>query len=131
MFKVGDRVRVIGSYYTNFPTGSPYNLPRGVGIVRASGTGYLYIDYDGKTSPAVFPSCVELVDPKDEAIELLKAAGYTITPPPEPLKGKVYIYKNAQGDVHAMSRNNGQMYRSVAGECNLIAIVDWTEGDGL
>lgn len=62
-FKVGDRVRVDSTYYHGYPAGSPYNLPRGEGVVWEAGEddGFIKVKYDGIVSPPVNPDCFDLV----------------------------------------------------------------------
>lgn len=68
-FKIGDKVKVIGLWYSGFELGSTYNLPRSVGTVCEVDPhthipqGYIKIEYgDGVISPPVNPSCFELVE---------------------------------------------------------------------
>lgn len=60
-FKVGDRVRAIGSHYSGHTMESHYNLPRSTGVVVGVGDGYIWVDYDGTSSPPVNPDCFALV----------------------------------------------------------------------
>lgn len=62
-FKVGDRVRVYPGMYIGMTAGSPYNLPRGEGVVSRCGDGYLVVQYGETVSPPVNPKCFELVTP--------------------------------------------------------------------
>lgn len=72
---------------------------------------------------------------EEMAINLLKEKGYIITPPPEPLKGKVAIYKaNKSGMTYSCSKESWDSAVKSSSEphtLTLIAIVDWTEGQGL
>lgn len=70
----------------------------------------------------------------DLAKQLLKQAGYTVTPPPEPLKGKVYVFRNK---APAPKGEENEIFIRAYNFClysdthDLIAIVDWEEGQGL
>lgn len=130
-FKVGDKVRCKEGHYTGYTLGSKYNLPRETGIVEECGEGYLYVKYNPLVSPACNPNSFELVTTpiplysEEQAVSFLKEKGYSVTPPPEPLKGQIRIMKSKDGTVfYAQSQQRFDT-------CKLIAIVDWTEGDGV
>jgi hypothetical protein len=59
-FKVGDKVVVVKGEYEGFPAGSLYNLPRGVGEVVDSDTGYVVVRWGDFLSPPVNSSSFAL-----------------------------------------------------------------------
>lgn len=59
-FKIGDKVVVVKGEYEGFPAGSLYNLPRGVGEVADSDTGYVVVRWGDFLSPPVNPSSFTL-----------------------------------------------------------------------
>lgn len=142
-FKVGDRVKVKEGCYTGYTDGSRYNLPRNVGEVIESGSGYVIIKYDSITSPPVNPNSFELVEThfplysEEEAISLLTERGYKIEAPPEPLKGKVVIYQGRNSiafmelEQFKPVKFGPYIERDANGLPKVIAIVDWTEGQGI
>lgn len=62
-FKVGDRVRAKHGEYTGYTVGSPYNLPRGEGVVSYSIPGSMSVEYEGIVSPPVNQNSFKLVTP--------------------------------------------------------------------
>lgn len=70
-----------------------------------------------------------------KAAELLNLEGYTVTPPPEPLKGKVVLYYINSGKKKCIYSKAKDAWDSTStgykNSRTIIAIVDWTEGDGL
>lgn len=67
--------------------------------------------------------------PEEEAVKLLTERGYEVKAPPEPLKGKVVIYDSCIG-ITSCSYELWNKY-NYKKDCKLIAIVDWTEGEGI
>lgn len=66
---------------------------------------------------------IEILTPEDEAKTLLEAAGYTVTPPPEPQKGQIVVQEFRNGHIiYTDEPISG--YR-------VIALVDWVEGQGI
>lgn len=64
VIKKGDRVKVIGDYYSGHPSGSIYNLPRGEGtVINCSSTGgFIIVQYDnGIVSPFIYVKYFEKV----------------------------------------------------------------------
>lgn len=121
-FKIGDRVKCI-SCYQGHPVDSRYNLPRSSGTISESGNGYIIVDYDGKLSPPVNPNCFSIIDPAEEVISLLTSLGYTVKEPPAKRKGKGWVY-SIGGSIIIYPYEQSGSYKP-------IAIVDWTEGDGI
>jgi hypothetical protein len=124
-FKIGDKVR-----RKHYDHGSVL-----VGDVRYiigfDGIGYtLNGDKKGYTHN---PQNLELAEEthfplysEEAAVKLLKERGYNVAPPPEPLKGKAYVYRYVDTG-HVFVKTD----QRAGNDCDLIAIVDWTEGDGL
>lgn len=133
-FKIGDRVKVIGDDYRFYTPGSKYNLPRTVGTVVECGGSYIQVDYDGVVSPPVNPSSFELIVEKTHlplyseeiAMSFLQEKGYTVTPPSPKLSGKLYVYKASSGGAYGYPEKVSDILN-----WSLLAVVDWTEGDGL
>lgn len=72
------------------------------------------------------PDFYELdLSPEEGAIEILKAAGYSIIPPKPLLTGKIHVIQR-EGFLRFTDDPSGwgEGYKT-------IAIVEWTEGDGL
>lgn len=87
---------------------------------------------DGSTINFVWYRNYDLVlSVEDEAKQLLEAAGYTITPPKPKLAGQVVIYK-FNGHLGLSSKESyDNFYNSQKDARKPLAIVDWTEGQGL
>lgn len=125
MFKIGDKVRRTRkntSAYLNYGDGTPFNIQD---IVNK-----FYVDPDGRKHAG---HNLELVKEthfplysEEAAVKLLTERGYEVKAPPEPLKGKgyVYTYPNFEG-VYIF---NNRLDSTVG---TLVAIVDWTEGQGI
>lgn len=130
-FKVGDRVKVKDGYYRGYAPGSEYNIPRDSGVVNTCGEGYICVEYGigyvHKITPALNPACFELVSPEEAAVKLLIEKGYIITPPPpEPLKGKLRVIITVIGNIVAYPLD-----QKIPSSAKELAIVDWTEGQGI
>lgn len=130
-FKVGDKViRVkyfddcFGDYFKNNPEPFIVSHVLPSGSVRDP-NGYVhscsYIDFYKSTS-------------LENAKHILEEAGYIVTPPPEPMKGKAYVFRNkapvpkgGNNDIFIRPVDVG----SYSATHDVIAIVDWEEGQGL
>lgn len=133
-FKVGDKVRVLpGEGYdpshvrVRHPLveGAEYNV-----IGNCANSDNVKIDLDffnvGDNHSIWEADRFELViDPIIAAVRHLTSLGYTISEPTPKLTGK----------VHIIQKNDGHIFASfdppIFGHQKTIAIVDWTEGDGL
>ena len=72
---------------------------------------------------------------EEQAVSFLREKGYEVKEPPKPRKGKIiiYQYKTGNGSVtYAKNKtewdSKSQFYRDAR---TIIAIVDWTEGQGI
>lgn len=123
MFKVGDKVKVVD----NDRATCLLSIGEELDVRRVEG-GYVYLHgIIGRWNSDRFE--LALSD-EERAIRLLNEKGYTITPPPEPLKGKVFVYKYKDRTYlfdSMMIKEFG--IHPHYGEP--IAIVPWTEGQGL
>lgn len=73
---------------------------------------------------------LKLFDPVADAKALLEKEGYTITPPRPKMTGKAVVWTFKEQVMGSPFISSFQNYMS--GEDKVIlAIVDWTEGDGL
>lgn len=125
MFKVGDEVIVTNK----FRIGNPAFNVGDVGTITAiSRHTPLVVFVNGE---AVYAKCLEIYIPdvEAEAIKLLEAAGYTITPPKPPLTGELYIYQHKGTEEILPSKTQWNMALNPAWK--QLAIVPWTEGQGL
>ena len=112
----------------NYGDGTPFNIQ---GIVDAC-----YVDPDGGKH---LGDNLELVKEthfplysEEAAVKLLTERGYEVKAPPEPLKGKVVVYRNSVGEVYTTHKEWWDKWTDyVKGPLKLIAIVDWTEGQGI
>lgn len=131
-FKVGDKVRVI-----SVCSGAVLKVGDEVEVDFISGS-LLYPK--GNHRGAMFESRFELVEEthfplysEEAAVKLLTERGYEVKAPPEPLRGKVYIYKYLPtGKVFAYDEET--WLTNDYDKCEdrvVIAIVDWTEGQGI
>jgi hypothetical protein len=68
--------------------------------------------------------------PIDKAKDLLEKAGYTITPPRSKLTGKVVIWSFHEKPSGPPFASSDQNYID-GKDKTILAIVNWTEGDGL
>lgn len=69
---------------------------------------------------------------EEAAVKLLEERGYTITPPPEPLKGKMVIYLSKDKTIWGVPEHRYNEWSPTVKEGHVIvAIVDWVEGEGL
>lgn len=127
MFKVGDKVEVISVCGGSFlRVGDIYEVDKIIGNL-------LYPK--GKPGQAMFIERFKLVEAAvhmplystEQAVKWLEKEGFTVTPPPEPLKGKVYINQFQDGNrVVWVSLEEPKLTGS-----KVIATINWTEGDGL
>ena len=139
MFKVGDKVKVKDGYYQGYSPGSKYNIPREHGVVCSCAEGCLYVKYGDRITPPLNPEGFELVEEthfplysEEEAVKLLTERGYEVKAPPEPLKGKVVIYRNCLDEIWTISKEQWDQWGLKTRQtCTVIAIVDWTEGQGI
>lgn len=71
--------------------------------------------------------------PFEEAISLLTSLGYTVTEPPAKKNGVIAIYSNGNDKTLIWSYTTREEVKDVWNDWyhKLIAIVDWTEGDGI
>lgn len=137
-FKVGDKVRSNGSLL--FSIGKAV-----VTVSSVTEDGRYFTTNDSAWKEYQYPMYgFELVEAaithfplysESEAVKLLSERGYAVTPPPKPLKGKVYIYNFPQliggkGSIHAKTAQQFAESDWVS-EPNILAIVNWTEGQGL
>lgn len=67
--------------------------------------------------------------PMDKAAKLLEEAGYTVTPPKPKLTGNSYVYRHTRGQGVCLME--GEWRNAKVADYELIAIVPWTEGDGI
>lgn len=118
-FKIGDKIRCK----------KDRSIKRTVIDVRSS-DGYVKNIGDGALSSQwCFPTQYELdTDPTTEAISLLTSLGYDVVPPKPKLSGKVYVHLRG-GNIFYYDKPLG--YGSMEIFPAPIAIVDWTEGDGI
>jgi hypothetical protein len=75
-----------------------------------------------------------LPTPLEAAKAFLEKEGYTITPPKPKLTGKVYLYSHpVSGFSHSLTTEElaGRDPTDGHSGTKLIAVLDWTEGDGL
>lgn len=134
MVKVGDTVKRVKMLLNNY--GVYYSGHESFEIKKFNKSGNCALDPNGmghhldnlelvKAAPTHFPLYSE-----EAAVKLLEERGYAVTPPPEPLKGKVVVYQGkASGTTYSaiirdldIIKNNGH---------TILAIVDWTEGQGI
>ena len=66
---------------------------------------------------------------EETAMAFLKEKGYTVTPPPPKLTGKVQIIKTACGSI--LHYPYPPIGFTIADSATILAIVDWEEGQGL
>lgn len=118
-FKIGDRVRRIRSPHINgvMQIGTEWVVNR----ISKHNQWIYVVGCDEQLNPDNF----ELINPNETAIKQLEALGYTIIPPKPKETGKIYILRGRSGITIT---DNPSAWSS---ELETIAIVDWTEGDGL
>lgn len=129
-FRVGDIVRRVynlSRHIGPFFDGKPFKItePPINGFVR---------DPDGRVHAS---SQLRLEQPADDneqyAVKLLLELGYTVEAPPKPKTGKIavglvvkenstFVLPYESWEDHGYSQRNGH---------KLLAIVDWTEGEGI
>ena len=125
-FKVGDKVEVTNAYRS----GSSDRPVGYIGIVThtpAYSDAVTYLDGD-----EVFTASLQLATSLEKAKEILEAAGYSIIPPKPKLTGKVVVY-TYDDEVYVVTEKEFNHRNASSGKHlrKVIAIVDWTEGDGL
>jgi hypothetical protein len=110
-FKIGDEIIL-------------HNNKRGV----VSSINGVWVRVDGNVHEAHYNSCkLYIPDPTEQAVRLLTEAGYTVVPPPPKRSGKIYLHLRG-GIIFPYTEplnSHGETFPPP------IAIVDWTEGDGL
>lgn len=135
-FKVDDKVRLVSMPAFGFKIGDVHT------VSRVIGDGYFSTkEYDDKGQhPRPFHEKYwELVEPtyfplysEEAAVKLLTERGYEVKAPPEPLKGKVVIYRSAEGQTWAALKERWDQWNFHCKKgYTIIAIIDWTEGQGI
>lgn len=133
MFKVGDTVKRIGRYSSTlgmYFAGYPFKIieVNDDYVIDPSGSHHSPI-YLQLVEPA--PTHLPLYSTED-AVKWLEERGYAVTPPPEPLKGEVIIYRNNLGEVWSTTKDHWNKWNASLRETvTILAIVPWTEGDGI
>lgn len=139
-FKVGDEVRIVrpnpAVTSTEDEVGKTFIIGRDAGDYHGSqswsGIGTQWRWKEEWLELASVSTPIPLYS-EEQAVSFLKEKGYSITPPPEPLKGKAAIYVSGyDGGTRVIDKNHWDKVTSKAAyKHKLIAIVDWTEGNGL
>ena len=116
-FKVGDKVKRIANELDTMKIGEIHTVS-----YVCSGN----IELDG-ISRVWFTENFELVNLIADAVKLLQDNGYSVMEPKPKRSGKVYISAGVNGGApySSMSKMTDNEY------FHTIAIVDWTEGEGL
>lgn len=129
MFKIGDKITRVKEPHpgTEMTVGSEWIVTCVVSDRWIRVDGYHQI-LDGSNFELVEEIYFPLYS-EEAAVKLLTERGYEVKAPPEPLKGKAYVYKCVSNEhiiclFHQWDEGEGIGYE-------LIAIVDWTEGQGL
>lgn len=126
-FKVGDKIRI---------KNEPYHKRE---VLWVSGDGIL-LKVKDLTGGRIFDHSVvasqyELEpDTTSEAISLLTSLGYDITPPKPKLTGEIVVYRyNLDNIVRHVTRENwnNNFTKSDKDKRPILAILPWTEGDGV
>lgn len=123
------RIPVVGDWIKSpvWATGTYFE------VSRMSST-YLWVKVGGDNDvsyPINSHDWVFKTTPIEEAQKLLTEAGFTVTPPPPKLTGKVAVYKYGSG-TYATDYNSYEAWgASAKASYPLVAVLDWTEGDGL
>jgi hypothetical protein len=125
-FKIGDTVIVVGEKRDD-PAGNHLRLPGYIGKVTGmspySSTTLLL---DGQY---VYRSALKLhVDPICEAKALLEKEGWSVSPPPPKKMGKLYILQQKDRNYPPFATCDRSAWSD---NFVTLAIVDWTEGQGL
>lgn len=121
-FKAGDKVRRIkvNHYSGRLPIGSEWIVEHLINSIS--------MRLEGFNEDVDIDKFEKVVNHEEEAIKVLTALGYGLTPPKPKLSGKVYVYRSTDGREQ-LSATTKSGYDSYYWE--LISIVDWTEGQGL
>lgn len=126
-FKIGDKVKSIDSNgwrsATVGSTGVVYDTDAdGCWVVLDNGgfRGYMF-DKRWELIPTPMPPYSE-----EQAVAFLKEKGYTVEAPPEPLKGKLRVILTATGNIIGYPLD-----QNIHHHAKELAIIDWTEGQGL
>lgn len=131
-FKVGDKVKVI-----SVCLGATLRVGDVVEVDFIRGN-LLYPK--GKHSAAMLTTRFELVEEthfplysEEAAVKLLTERGYEVKVPPKPLKGRgvVYEYYGQKGVYHFINKDIFDKWPNPNSICRIVAIVDWTEGQGI
>lgn len=126
-FKVGDKVRRISGPWvgTRMQVGSEWIITEVnsfTDCIRVEGFDeWVCGRYFQLITPTPFPLYSE-----EQAVKLLTERGYEVKTPLEPLKGKMMIVKTRYGDIYGYSVGT-----NLSDTAEVIAIVDWTEGQGV
>lgn len=127
-FEIGDKIKVVGPCILGGQT-------EAIGKEFIIGTHEgLYDDedsysFEGQSFRFKESWIVAALTNEEKAQELLEQAGYTVLPPKPKLTGSFDIVRSSRNGVVAAYKSEGREVRHKSWE--LIAIVPWTEGDGL
>lgn len=131
MFKIGDKVRI---------RDNPSNRAYSEMWFDGKMDGFIIDQVSGETCRfkdhwfGIYKERLELEEThfplysEEAAVKLLTERGYEVKAPPEPLNGKVYIYQDPDGCLYHRKEGWTDIQK---GSCELLAIVDWTEGQGI
>lgn len=130
--KIGSRVRLKRVAFANLVIGQTCTVSRISNDGRSFNVEEISEHYTNKFPCYNNSDYWELVEThiplysEEQAIAFLKEKGYNIQAPPEPLKGKIVIIKSATGLIFGYPPE-----QKLASSATVLAIVDWTEGQGL
>jgi len=124
-FNIGDKVRRTRHSMVSEKKYGRMGVVYTIASERTVGMGYLT-----ECGIIACEANFELVGPLEEAKATLEAAGYIISPPLPKLTDKIAIWRfkfSRRDDYHVTTLSK----HIPMSDKELIAIVDWTEGDGL
>jgi len=68
---------------------------------------------------------------EEQAVSFLKEKGYKVEAPPELLKGQVVVYRSLDRIFTTRKETWDEWSGIMKKDCTILAIVDWTEGQGI
>lgn len=134
-FKIGDCVKLDETKEFNKGLSIPFDKTFEVVARSQNDAGVVLRGYENTwyndTRFLLVPKTTPLpLYSEEQAVSFLTEKGYAVTPPPEPLKGEVIVFKVPGGEVFHVNRKIWETCYNKAGN-KILAVLGWTEGQGL